>query len=139
VRPAVFDASVLVKSVLGEPGREQATAAYVSADRVHAPDLLQVECANAFWKRHVRGDITLAEALTRLETSRRFDIEYHDSVDLLPVALRIAADLRHPVYDCLYIALAIAEDADLVTADARMRETAEAAGLGERVVWVESA
>jgi predicted nucleic acid-binding protein len=32
-------------------------------------------------------------------------------------AFEIAAELRHPVYDCLYVALAEREGATLVTAD----------------------
>jgi predicted nucleic acid-binding protein len=35
-------------------------------------------------------------------------------------ALEIAAELRHPVYDCFYLALAESEDATLVTADRRL-------------------
>ncbi len=32
----------------------------------------------------------------------------------------MAVDLRHPVYDCFYLALAEAEEAPLVTADRRL-------------------
>ncbi|MDT9165965.1 type II toxin-antitoxin system VapC family toxin, partial [Escherichia coli] len=35
-------------------------------------------------------------------------------------AFTIALDLDHPVYDCLYLALAAARDCRLVTADARL-------------------
>ena len=39
---------------------------------------------------------------------------------LAPRAVAIAGQLDHPVYDCLYLALAEAEQADLVTADTRL-------------------
>jgi predicted nucleic acid-binding protein len=37
-------------------------------------------------------------------------------------ALAIAAELRHPAYDCFYLALAEAKDARLVTADRRFAD-----------------
>jgi predicted nucleic acid-binding protein len=136
---SVFDASVLLRPVLGEPGWQESERVFAAAKVAHAPDWVLAECANALWKATIRGAITTTTALDRLRGISRLDIELHEGAGLLPAALSLAADLRHPVYDCLYIALAIAEDADLVTADARMRDTAEAAGLGERVVWVEDA
>lgn len=44
-------------------------------------------------------------------------------IALAPLAARaveIAAELRHPVYDCFYLALTESEDATLVTADRRL-------------------
>ncbi|MGH6913872.1 MAG: type II toxin-antitoxin system VapC family toxin, partial [Geminicoccales bacterium] len=35
-------------------------------------------------------------------------------------AFEIAAELRHPVYDCFYLALAESQDAPLITADRRL-------------------
>jgi len=35
------------------------------------------------------------------------------------LALTLARELRHPVYDCFYLALAIERDLSVVTADAR--------------------
>ena len=37
-------------------------------------------------------------------------------------ALAIAEELRHPAYDCFYLALAEAKDARLVTADRRFAQ-----------------
>jgi predicted nucleic acid-binding protein len=42
------------------------------------------------------------------------------------------------VYDCLYVALAMAEDADLVTCDRRLAQAAHEAGLGDRVTLIEA-
>jgi predicted nucleic acid-binding protein len=39
---------------------------------------------------------------------------------LAPRAVTIAGQLDHPVYDCLYLALAEAEGADFVTADIQL-------------------
>ncbi len=40
-------------------------------------------------------------------------------------ALALALDLDHPVYDCVYLALAIARDLPLVTADRRLIAAAQ--------------
>lgn len=69
-----------------------------------------------------RGDIALDQArLIAIEVPRVFS----QLVPLAPLrarALSIAAELRHLVYDCFYLALAESEDAMLVTADRRLVE-----------------
>jgi predicted nucleic acid-binding protein len=41
------------------------------------------------------------------------------TIDLLDRAFSLSLDLDHPIYDCLYLALALDTDARLVTADRR--------------------
>jgi len=48
---------------------------------------------------------------------------------LLRPAVRLAADLGHPVYDCIYLALAASHSAILATADDRLRRGAERVGV----------
>jgi predicted nucleic acid-binding protein len=43
--------------------------------------------------------------------------------------LAIALDQDHSVYDCLYIATALTEEAPLVTADAKLATIAERCGV----------
>jgi predicted nucleic acid-binding protein len=38
---------------------------------------------------------------------------------LVPAASRLARDLDHPVYDCVYLALAMQEERPVITADRR--------------------
>ena len=51
----------------------------------------------------------------------------------MAMALALAADLRHPVYDCLYLALALRERTCVVTADKSFHRAALAAEHGEHV------
>jgi predicted nucleic acid-binding protein len=44
-------------------------------------------------------------------------------------AAALALALRQPVYDCIYLALALDEQAPLATSDARLASTAESAGI----------
>ena len=47
-------------------------------------------------------------------------------------ALELAIDLRHPIYDCFYLALAEREAAALVTADTRLLAVAAKAKVKTR-------
>jgi predicted nucleic acid-binding protein len=47
-------------------------------------------------------------------------LDLRPSGPLLSRALTLAQRLRHPVYDCIYVALAQAEGATLITADQRL-------------------
>jgi predicted nucleic acid-binding protein len=53
---------------------------------------------------------------------------------LAPRAVAIAGQLDHPVYDCFYLALAEAEQADLVTADMRLVGRVRATSWEQRTV-----
>jgi predicted nucleic acid-binding protein len=49
------------------------------------------------------------------------EIAWTPSTTLLRAAARLAAELGHPVYDCLHLALAATRSAALATADDRLR------------------
>ncbi len=57
------------------------------------------------------------------------DIVWVPATTLLRPAARLAAELGHPVYDCLYLALAASRAAVLATADERLRRGAERVGV----------
>jgi len=118
LKPAVFDASVAVRAFLPVPGNKQADAAITRYAMV-APALIVTEVANAIWKHHRRGDIDRG---TSLEVIRHFSVypELQPDLTLQPEALQIACEHQHPVYDCLYIALARREGLPLITADKRL-------------------
>jgi len=113
----VLDASVAVKWVLDEPGSDKARA--LSSAVLEAPDFLIVECANILWKKVLVGDLSLEGAMIRLDLLSRAPIALNSTGDLLEPALRLAARLKHPVYDCIYLALAVRREVPLVTADRR--------------------
>ena len=58
-----------------------------------------------------------AESFIKCHASRR---------DLIDEAARIAIRLGHPLKDCVYLALAMRLDAELVTCDVRFRDRAVA-------------
>jgi predicted nucleic acid-binding protein len=116
----VVDASVAVKWVIPEALSDQAESLRGRADRLLAPDLLLPEAANALWKKLLRREITTREAAQAIDLLMASGLDLRPSGPLLGRALTLAQRLRHPVYDCIYVALAQAEGATLVTADQRL-------------------
>lgn len=114
----VLDASVAVKWVVAEDGTRNALA-LLSAGTLCAPDLLIAECANILWKKVRLAQLSAEEALMAAKLIERVDVELYPMRALLEPATRLAIDLDHPAYDCIYLALAIAREAKFVTADAR--------------------
>lgn len=115
---AIVDASVAVKWVIEE--EDSALAQRLSQIPLEAPDLLLVECANILWKKVRLGDLAAAEAEERLDLLLRAPVRLAASRDLLKPALALSLELHHPVYDCLYLALAQRRGVPLVTADERL-------------------
>jgi len=111
----VVDASVAVKWVVQEDGSDRAQL--LSRVDLESPDLLWIECANILWKKVRVGDLDGREAAGRLELLHRPPVALVPSRELLGSALQLALDLKHPVYDCVYLALAVRRQIPLVTAD----------------------
>jgi predicted nucleic acid-binding protein len=129
----VIDASVACKWFLHEPERPVARALLTRGDALLAPDIIVAEASNVAWRRHLTGTIpaTHARRMVRgvLETLNRL----WPGEDLAARALEIALELRHPVYDCFYLALAEEVDAPLVTADRRLVERVAGSEWAARV------
>jgi predicted nucleic acid-binding protein len=115
VSALVIDASVAVKWVIEEEGTTEALA--LRSRALTAPDLLVAECANILWKKVRRCELSEQEAVFAAGLLARADIELMAMRPYLEAAVRIAVALDHPAHDCIYIALAEAEELRFVTAD----------------------
>lgn len=115
----VIDASVALKWVLDEPGSDAADA--LLNEELIAPALWLLEAANALWRRTQRGEITAEEAKERLAELYNAPVTTITIDDDLLAAADLANQLGHPVYDCLYLAMAIRENTYVVTADSRFQ------------------
>jgi predicted nucleic acid-binding protein len=119
----IVDASVAVKWVLPETDSGPAVALR-EADALIAPSLVIAEIGNALWKSVLRGDVDKSDASAALQIAVGH-FERFVSIDQLAArALELAVDLRHPIYDCLYLALAERERAPIVSADAKLLSAA---------------
>ena len=93
-----------------------------------------LEAANALWKRSRRGEISLEEAGERLSELFNAPVTAIPIEDDLLAATTLAHRLGHPVYDCLYLALAVREQTQVVTADRRFWASVQAVpDLADRV------
>ncbi len=123
----VVDASVAVKWLVQEEGSEAAAA--LRGDELHAPDWILVECANVLWAKARRRELTWDEAEAGLDLLREAPLVLASGRELVGEALALARELAHPIYDCLYLALALGLDAPLVTADRRFVTAVRGSGL----------
>jgi predicted nucleic acid-binding protein len=115
----VIDASVAVKWVLREPDSDAADALLDYPDLI-APVIWLAEAANALWRRARIGEITSDEASMRLSELRNAPVASVAIEPHLDEALRLAMESRHPVYDCVYVVLALNHRTQLLTADRRL-------------------
>lgn len=117
----VVDASVAVMWFMAEPLSDEAVEVR-NHELLMAPDFLLIEVANALWKGLRKGEIEEREARVGLDALQRGEPLLFDSPVLVPQALHLAGRLDHGVYDCLYLALAVREDATVITADRRFHD-----------------
>jgi len=125
----VVDASVAAKWLLAEADSE--LAAGLLADDLIAPVILRLECANAIVKRLRVGQLDAGEARQRIDEIGQLPVRLFETDD--QTAAELALELRHPVYDCAYLALAQARSLQVVTADRRFVDAANAAGYGAHI------
>ena len=115
----VVDASIAVKWVVEEDGTPLALMLRREAKLI-APDLLIAECANILWKKVQRNELSKEEALLAARLLQGAEIELLPTRSSMEAATRIAIELDHPAYDCVYLALAIHNGCKFVTADERL-------------------
>lgn len=115
----VVDASVAVRWVASEEGSELA-ATLLTADNLHAPDLIAIEVGSELSRK------VAAEQLTRIQADAGLQLLFDrlrlhpSSTALLGRAVDLSLALKHPIYDCIYVALAEHLDAEIATQDAAL-------------------
>lgn len=86
-----------------------------------APDTIVSEVGNAIWKRcWLLGEIDDEGARRALDGVLTILPDLTPGLPLAAQALELALTFRYPVYDCVYVALALQHGCPLVTADRRL-------------------
>jgi predicted nucleic acid-binding protein len=123
----VLDASVAAKWFLPaqhETLAEEALALLGEYAEGHVqlsvPDLFWPEFGNILWKAVRLGRITKDSARKAIISLRAQKIATSQTAPLLEDALDLAMAFDRSVYDCVYVALAVATNRMLVTADERL-------------------
>ncbi len=116
----VVDASVALKWFVAEADSALALAVLASDEILISPDLVVAELCNAAWRLWRKQEMTLDQVRIVADQASSAFAETSPSDALAAKAVDIAVRLDHPVYDCLYLALAEIREARLVTADRRL-------------------
>ena len=129
----IIDASIAFKWLLPEEAADEARE-WISRAELIAPTLIHAEIGNAIWKRVHRGQVVasgseIAEQLKKIAAIVRTVNE----TPLLPRAVEMAVELGHPVYDCVYLAVAESLDDELLTADERFVRALDGSALAARI------
>jgi len=125
----VVDASIAVLWFANEPDRGNAARLLQSESVLLSPDLMAVEATNAWWKKLRRGEMDPTDVDQAITNLLALEIVWTASTTLLRGAARLAVEVEHPVYDCVYLALAATRSASLATADDRLRRAAARLGV----------
>ena len=115
----VLDASALVELILGTPaGRRVATRIADPAVGLHVPHLADVEVAQVLRRYAAEDDIDAADATTALADFRALDLQRHAHEPLLDRVWALRRNVT--AHDAVYVALAEALDAALLTCDGKL-------------------
>ena len=116
----VVDASVALRWCFQLNGSDRAEDLLRSDDYLIAPDLVIAEITNAAWKFVIFDRVPADAAMSAVrEVAKAFEELVPTSL-LKDRALAMAIELRHPAYDCFYLALAERSALPLITADDRL-------------------
>jgi predicted nucleic acid-binding protein len=98
----VVDASVALKWFLpDEPDAAKALAIVWGGTALIGPDILIAEVCNAAWRSARLGRISQDQVTEIAAILSRFFDALVSAAALAPRAVALAAELDHPVYDCL--------------------------------------
>lgn len=134
----VVDASVAVKWVVPEIHADAAARLLVRNYELLVPDFFFAEIANVFWKRVHRGQDQTERARMALEALVAQPLQVHASAGLIATAFEIALETQRAVYDCIYLALAVEHQCQMVTADEKFFNALQLSPLAASLCWVEA-
>lgn len=127
----ILDSSVALKWLVPEENSEAAIALIGQAD-LFVPAFFHAEVANALWKKARRNEIRIGEVSPHFAQLPEL-VTTLDETDAIPRALEIAVELGHPVYDCIYLALAEARGDEVLTADLKFARKLAATPMAARI------
>jgi predicted nucleic acid-binding protein len=129
----VVDASALLEFLLQTPlGTRVEMRLFRDGDEFHSPHLVDVEVAQGLRRLVRSGEVSPARAAEAITDLVDLDLHRHAHLDLLTRAWKMRENVT--AYDAMYVALAEALDATVVTCDAPL---ATAPGRRARIDVIE--
>lgn len=125
----VVDASALLEFLLQTPlGARVEARLFRDGEAFHAPHLVDVEVTQGLRRLVRAGEVSAPRAAEALEDLSDLDLHRHAHLALVTRAWQLRENVT--AYDAMYVALAEALDATMVTCDAPL---AKAAGRHARI------
>lgn len=118
----VVDASALLEFLLQTPlGTRVEARLFRDGDEFHSPHLVDVEVTQGLRRLVRAGEVTADRAAEAIADLADFDLHRHAHLDLVTRAWKLRENVT--AYDAMYIALAEALDATIITCDGPLART----------------
>jgi predicted nucleic acid-binding protein len=118
----VLDASALLEFLLQTPlGTRVEARVFRDEDELHAPHLADVEVTQGLRRLVRAGEVAPDRAAEAIADLADLDLHRHPHLDLLTRAWKLRENVT--AYDAMYVALAEALDAPIITCDAPLAKT----------------
>lgn len=119
----VLDASALLEFLLQTTLGTRVEARLLrDEDEFHAPHLVDVEVIQGLRRLVREGEVAAGRAAEAIADLADLDLHRHPHLDLLPRAWKLRDNVT--AYDAMYVALAEALDAPVITCDAPLAKSA---------------
>ena len=126
----VLDANAAVEVALEGKAAGPLSATLSQSEEVIAPELLVPEVVNAVWKYHQFAEFDLGKCEKILELAVGLVDRLISHREIYREAFALSrAQKTHVAYDMFYLALALREDAVLLTLDGTLKKEAKRAGI----------
>jgi predicted nucleic acid-binding protein len=132
----IIDANVATYWCVHTPLTASAKAILSRSD-LRAPALIRIETTHALLKYLRVGLITHDQFRDGIQGINDAIFEFADDGHLLGVGTDIALANSHPIYDCLYLALALERREPLATADKRLAGLARSLDIETQLIGPE--
>jgi predicted nucleic acid-binding protein len=116
---AVVDASIVFPLLVEEDKSIVARRVLSETDDVIFLDFLLIEIANSLASSLRRRRFDMDYAIEAMAKAKKLITQPVSATHYLDEAFSLALAINHPIYDCLYAVAARANDASLLTCDAK--------------------
>lgn len=139
-RDLVLDASVAIKWYVPEVLAAEARRFMSPQFAMHVPSFFAAECGNTIWKKTAqRHELNPHLGRKILDELLAYPKQVHNAEGLTMYSYDLAhavGNARLAVYDFIYLALAVALDCQLVTADQLFFDAMRDTSFAPRLLWV---
>jgi predicted nucleic acid-binding protein len=125
----VLDASAALEITLQREQSAQLSQYIADAEWVIAPTLFIAETTNVMWKYKNLGGYSSKDCTKYLEQIIALPDDFSDDLLLYREAFKLGCQLKHSIYDMLYLILSRRNDAIFLSMDKKLIKLAKESGI----------